>query len=207
MRPLQFLIILLLHSIIFNTVIAQTSVPIDKPRAFISINGTIGWHTIKFKNFGQSPGASFGFSVSLGIYAVEKDNYRGGLHFTLVEGASRNTKRRQMSEEFELPNTNFDKHLMFNFAQFRSGNFGWFNEYQLANITVIHRLGVGIFGTTELDQLYDLGLHNTLGLAFGENPLQFKWYVGVAHDAQVGTGNPNYSMDNIGLVFGGSRAF
>ncbi len=177
------------------------------PKAFISISGNIGRHNVRFIDFADAPGASFGFQVSVGIYALQKEGYEGGLHFTLVEGASYNKNRRQLSEDFDLPNPDFDKHHIFKFAQFRSSNIGWFSKVKVGELELFHQLGIGIFGTTELDQLYDFGLHNSLGVITGKQPDKLRFMIGVSHDKQVGSGNPNYTMSNIGVLFGGRRSF
>lgn len=176
------------------------------PRAFITINGTLGRHSITFKDFDKSPGLSFGFSVSAGIYAVNDGNYRGGLVFTLLEGASRNTSRRQLSEDFELPSPEFDKHIIFNFAQFRSTNIGWFSEYSTSKrVSLYHQIGFGIFGTTEQDQLLDFGMSNQAGVLIGDED-KFRLRLGLNYDNTFGTGNPNYLQNNLGFTLGGYRA-
>jgi len=179
----------------------------NNPTAFISISGTLGRHTINFKNDTKSPGFSFGFSISAGIYAVNSNRYRGGLHITLLEGASRNEKRRQTSEEFDPPHPEFDKHIIFKFAQFRSATIGWFNEWDAADsLTFYHQLGFGIFGTTESDQLLDFGMSNQSGVLTG-NSESFRGRFGINYDTTFGTGNPNYTQNNIGFTFGGFRSF
>jgi len=151
----------------------------SEPSFFLTINGTLGKHTIRFKDFKKSSGLSFGFSVSAGIYAVNKGDYKGGLVFTLLEGASRDTNRRQLSEDFELPNSSFDKHVIFNFAQFRSGTIGWFSQLQVADkLDVYHQIGFGIFGTTEKDQLFDFGMSNQAGILTG-NQNEFRFRLGI----------------------------
>jgi len=163
----------------------------NAPTAFITINGTLGRHSITFKDFDKSPGYSFGFSVSAGIYAVNNENYRGGLVFTLLEGASRDTRRRQLSEDFELPFPEFDKHEIFNFAQFRSATIGWFSEFETSDrVALYHQIGFGIFGTTVL-----IGDEN-----------KFRLRLGVNYDNTFGTGNPNYLQNNLGFTFGGYRS-
>ena len=178
----------------------------NTPTAFITINGTLGRHSITFKDFDKSPGYSFGFSVSAGIYAVDNENYRGGLVFTLLEGASRDTRRRQLSEDFELPFPEFDKHEIFNFAQFRSATIGWFSEFETSDrIALYHQIGFGIFGTTERDQLLDFGMSNQAGVLIGDEN-KFRLRLGVNYDNTFGTGNPNYLQNNLGFTFGGYRA-
>lgn len=202
---MQKLIILLsLVLLISITTYAQEE---SGPSAFISISGTLGRHNIKFKDFAQSPGFSFGFSVSAGIYAVDNGDYRGGLVLTLLEGASRNEKRRQLSEDFDPPKPEFDKHIIFKFAQFRSANIGWFSEWDVSdNVTLYHQIGFGIFGTTERDQLLDFGMANQAGVLLG-NPDSIRARLGANHDTTFGTGNPNYIQNNLGFTFGGFRAF
>jgi hypothetical protein len=179
----------------------------NRHNAFISVQGTLGLHTIAFKDFAKSSGVSFGYLVSAGIYAVQKPKYHGGLQFTLLEAASRNPNRRQISEDFTLPKPSFDKHIIFNFAQFRSGNIGWFQNYQLKpKCLIYHLIGFGVFGTTEKDQLLDFGMHNQLGLIWGKQN-GFCLKTGLVLDQTFGTGNPNYLQHNIGLSLGGSRAF
>lgn len=177
------------------------------PRAFISISGTFGKHSISFKNDAKSPGFSFGYSVSAGIYALQRGDYRAGLMLTLLEGASRNRKRRQLSEDFELPFPQYDKHHLFNFAQFRAANIGWFQELDLGEeVSIYHQIGFGIFGTTELDQLLDFGLSNQLGFLLGGKD-SFRGRLGLNLDTSFGTGNPNYKQSNLGITFGGFRAW
>jgi len=143
----------------------------------------------------------------LGIYAISSENYDGGLQFTLIEGASFDKNRRRLSEDFELNDTAFDKHIIFKFAQFRSTNIGWFSRVKLTEkIHLDHQFGLGIFGTTEKDQLFDLGLHNSFSLLLG-NVSSINYKIGLMHDAQVGTGNPNYKMSNVGVLIGASRSF
>ncbi len=178
-----------------------------QPSAFIAINGTLGRHNIIFRHFAKSPGLSFGYNVSVGIYAVNKEKYKGGLQITLLEGASRNENRRRLSEEFEIPYPDFDKHRVFKFAQFRSATIGWFSEYTFAeNRTLYHQIGFGIFGTTELDQLLDFGMTNHVGILLGA-PQGFNMRLGLSYDTTFGTGNPNYLQNNVGFVFGGHRSF
>jgi len=177
------------------------------PRAFIGISTTVGRHHVQFVNYKGSSGVSFGFNVNMGIYVVDNPRYKGGLQFTLLEGASFEKNRRQTSENFDLPNKDFDKHIIFNFAQFRSSSVGWFSRINLSSTMQLeHQLGFGIFGTTEKDQLYDLGLSNTAGIIIG-NPNQINYRIAITHDAQVGTGNPNYKMSNLGILLGGVRHF
>ena len=179
----------------------------DGPAAFISISGTLGKHKINFKNHAKSPGLSFGFSVSAGIYAIDNGDFRGGLVVTLLEGASRDEKRRQLSEDFNPPHPEYDKHIIFKFAQFRSATIGWFSEWDASdNSTLYHQIGFGIFGTTESDQLLDFGMSNQAGVLLG-NTDAFRARLGVSYDTTFGTGNPNYVQNNLGFTFGGFRAF
>lgn len=178
-----------------------------RPAAFFNVTTFVGRHNIGFSGFADSPGPSFGFQASLGIYVVNSRKYRGGLHYTTVEGASYDENRRQTSEDFVLPDAGFDKHLIFNFAMFRSGAVGWFHQLEFDRLSVYHRIGIGIFGTTELDQLYNLGLHNNLGAIMGGDRDNVRWTVGLMHDVQIGSGNPNYSMSNIAFTVGGYREF
>lgn len=174
---------------------------------FININGTLGNHTIVFKDFADSKGLSFGYAVNLGIYAVHKSKYRGGLSFGLLEAASRDENRRMLSEDFVLPNPSFDKHIIFKFAQFRSGNIGWFSEYDFSEkLTFYHQTGFGIFGTTEKDQLLDFAMNQQAGLFVGSKK-GFRGRFGINFDTTFGTGNPNYLQRNIGISFGGTRSF
>lgn len=196
-----------LFLLFINASYAQDSNENSDPGFFLTINGTLGKHTIKFKNFAKSSGFSFGFSVSAGIYAVQKGDYKGGLVFTLLEGASRNVDRRQMSEDFDLPHKSFDKHSIFNFAQFRSGTIGWFQEIKITDtLDIYHQLGFGIFGTTEKDPLLDFGMANQAGLLIG-NKDNFRFRLGATYDTTFGTGNPNYKQNNIGITFGGFNDF
>jgi len=199
-KALFFVIILSLPFISFS----QNE---DGPKAFISISGTLGRHKINFKNHAKSPGLSFGFSVSAGIYAVDNGDFRGGLVVTLLEGASRDEERRQLSEDFDIPYKDFDKHIIFKFAQFRSATIGWFSEWDASNNTTLyHQLGFGIFGTTESDQLLDFGMSNQAGFLLGDQD-SFRARLGATFDTTFGTGNPNYTQNNIGFTFGGFRAF
>jgi len=198
-----YIFLFLLTSISFS----QEVINNPDPKFFLTINGTLGKHTINFKDFSKSSGLSFGFSVSAGIYAVHKGDYKGGLVFTLLEGASRDEDRREISEGFELPNAKFDKHIIFNFAQFRSGTIGWFQEVTITkNIDIYHQLGFGIFGTTEKDQLFDFGMSNQAGVLIGK-PNAFKFRLGITYDNTFGTGNPNYTQNNLGFTIGGFRSF
>ena len=190
-----------LFFIVFSTILTAQ----NTPKAFISINGTFGRHSITFKNYAKSPGLSFGYSVTMGIYAVNDDGYKGGLAFTLLEGASRGTRRRQLSEDFVLPSPSFDKHVIFNFAQFRSANIGWFSELKVNDdTTVYHKVGFGILGTTEKDQLLDFGMANQVGLLIGAED-SFRMRLGLNYDNTFGTGNPNYLQNNFGVTIGGYR--
>lgn len=172
-------------------------------KLFLSIGGSIGRHNIEFVSIGSSPGLSFGLSVEGGIYATHHLKYKGGLYFNYTDAASRNVDRRAMSESFVLPNPKFDKHIIFNFAQFRASNIGWFSEYELKpSIALFHRIGFGIFGTTERDQLYDFALHHEVGTLLGSSS-KFRVKLGLVLDHTFGTGNPNYKQSNIALVVGG----
>ena len=200
MKKVIILLFIVLNSML---VYAQN----EGPAAFISISGTLGRHTVKFKDYAKSPGFSFGFSVSAGIYAVNNNDFRGGLVLTLLEGASRDEQRRQLSEDFDLPDKNFDKHIIFKFAQFRSATIGWFSEYDTSeNTTLYHQIGFGIFGTTERDQLLDFGMSNQAGVLLG-NSDTIRARLGGTFDTTFGTGNPNYVQNNIGFTFGGFRSF
>ncbi len=173
---------------------------------YININGTVGHHTIVFKDYAKSSGLSFGYVVNFGIYAINKSKYGGGLFFSLLEAASRDENRREKSELFTLPNPNFDKHIIFKFAQFRSGNIGWFNEFDLSSkFSIRHSIGFGIFGTTEKDQLLDFGMNNQLSLFYG-NKDKFGIRVGINFDNTFGTGNPNYLQRNLGISIGGEKS-
>lgn len=172
-------------------------------KLFLSIGGSIGRHSIEFVSLGTSPGLSFGLSVEGGIYATHHNKYKGGLYFNYTDAASRNVDRRAMSESFVLPNPKFDKHIIFNFAQFRASNIGWFSEYEhKASIALFHRIGFGIFGTTERDQLYDFALHHEVGTFLGSSS-KFRVKLGLVLDHTFGTGNPNYKQSNIALLVGG----
>lgn len=202
MKSLKILILLTFSSV--SILQAQDSFI---PKAFISISTTAGSHSIKFVDFDQSAGLSFGFDLNVGIFAVQKTKFQGGFQFALLEGASYEENRRQISEDFVLPNTDFDKHIIFKFAQFRSATVGWFSRLQLKdNIALEHQLGFGIFGTTEKDQLYDFGMRNSLGVILGK-PERINFKLGLIHDAQIGIGNPNYTMSNIGILIGAVRSF
>lgn len=177
------------------------------PQAFISMQFVLGKHNVQFKTLGNSPGFSFGFKLNAGIYFINEGNYSGGLQFTLVEGASNNKKRRQMSEDFERPNKGFDKHIVYKFAMFRSSNVGWFSELKTGELTLFHQIGFGIFGLTENDPLYNFGMHNHVGLITQQATDQARLHLGILHDWTIGSGNPNYSISNIGLSMGGMRNF
>lgn len=195
----HFLVIVLLGLISFPSFASN---PERTPKGFISIEGTLGRHDVHFKTFAHSPGLSFGFKASLGFYIHSGEQWRWGLYYGLVEGASFNEDRRQLSEDFVLPNTDFDKHIVYKFAMFRSSHIGWHQELVLSKFASLnHQIGFGIFGLTENNPLYNLGVHNSIGLSFGKNP-RLKWQLGLIHDAMIGTGNPNYGVNNIGLVFG-----
>jgi hypothetical protein len=174
----------------------------EEPTAYLSIQIFVGKHHIAFKDYKKSKGLSFGFNVSLGLYLIHNDDYHGGLQFTLLEGASYEENRRQLSEDFDLPNKDYDKHIIFKFSQFRSANIGWFNQLDIDDYAIFYRLGFGIFGTTEKDQLFDFSMHNTLGLLANSNN-KTSFLIGFSHDAQIGIGNPNYTMSNTALTFGG----
>lgn len=179
---------------------------LENPSAYLSISAFIGQHKISFKNYTKSKGTSFGFNVSLGIFLINNKDYHGGLQFTLLEGASMDKKRRQLSENFNLPNKNYDKHILFNFAQFRAANIGWFNQIDTNNFSFFHLIGFGVFGTTEKDQLFDFSMHNALGILTNKaNTTRF--LMTITHDAQIGVGNPNYTMSNTAFSFGGFRTF
>jgi hypothetical protein len=179
---------------------------LEKPTAYVSIQISLGQHNISFKDYASSKGYSFGLNLSLGLYLVNDKDYNGGLQFSLLEGASYEKNRRQKSENFVLPNKDFDKHIIFKFAQFRSVNIGWFNEFDIDNTTVFHRLGFGIFGTTEKDQLFDFSMHNSLGI-IANNKENTRFLIGLTHDKQIGIGNPNYTMSNTALTLGGFGNF
>ena len=192
---------------------AQTTTPtLEKnPKAFISMSVILGRHDVVFKKFAHAAGLSFGFKINAGIYAVNNGNYRGGFQFTLIEGASNNKDRRRLSEEFELIDKNFDKHSVYKFAMFRSSNVGWFSELKLgqetSSITLYHQIGFGIFGLTENNPLFNFGMHNSLGIMTGDFTDNFRLKVGMLHDAMIGTGNPNYGVNNIGFSIGGMKNF
>jgi hypothetical protein len=183
---------------LFNYLLAQ-----ETKHIFVNINGIAGSHTIVFKDYKNSTGLSFGYAINLGIYAVNKSKYRGGLFFGILEGASRDVNRRKASEDFVLVDPKFDKHIIFNFAQFRSGNIGWFTEYSMRpNTTFYHQAGFGIFGTTEKDQLLDFGISQQIGLLLGHQE-KFRTRIGLIFEGSFGTGNPNYLQRNIGFSIGG----
>lgn len=178
-----------------------------KPSAFISLQITLGRHNIIFNDFAKAPGMSFGFKFNTGIYIITDKEFRGGLQYTLIEGASYNKNRRKLSEDFVLPNPKFDKHLVFKFAQFKSSNVGWFSEIDLEdNFTIFHQIGFGIFGLTEKSPLLDFAMHNHLGVIF-QDRTGFRINSGIMHDITIGTGNPNYDINNLGWTFGGFRGF
>ncbi len=179
---------------------------LNKPAAFISISAFGGRHNISFKDFAKSTGWSFGLNLSMGIYLINKSDYHGGLQFNLLEGASFEKQRRQLSEDFILPNKNYDKHIIFKFAQFRSTSIGWFNQIDVDNFSLFHQIGFGIFGTTEKDQLFDFSMHNALGILTNNNN-NTRLLISVMHDIQIGLGNPNYRMSNTALSVGGFRNF
>lgn len=167
---------------------------------FLSFEGTMGRHNVAFKNYASSPGMSFGFKVSAGFTVVESGAYSGGPQYTLIEGASYHAKRRQLSEDFERPNKDFDKHIIYDFAMFKSSNVGWTSFIELGGSTFYHSLGFGIFGLTENDPLYNFGMHNNAGILFGKAATQ--WRLGLSHDVTIGNGNPNYSISNLALNVG-----
>ena len=191
---------------IFFYINSYSQTTLDKPAAFISISVFAGRHNISFKEFAESTGWSFGLSLSMGVYLINKTDYHGGLQFNLLEGASIEKRRRQLSEEFILPNKNYDKHIIFKFAQFRSTTVGWFNQIDIDNFSLFHDIGFGIFGTTEKDQLFDFSMHNALGVLTNNNN-NTRLLLSVMHDMQIGVGNPNYSMSNTALNVGGFRSF
>jgi hypothetical protein len=192
------------YSILFIFCLLHVNISAQKTnQVFVNINGFAGSHTIVFKDFKNSTGLSFGYAINLGIYAINKTNYQGGLFFGLLEGASRDLSRRKLSEDFVLEDSKFDKHIIFNFAQFRSGHIGWFNEFNIGPRSMLyHQIGFGIFGTTEKDQLLDFGMAHQLGLLLG-NQEKFRMRIGLIYDTSFGTGNPNYIQKNIGLSIGG----
>lgn len=175
--------------------------------ALASIQIFVGRHNVNFKNYAHSPGLSFGFKVNIGIYVVKNESYRGALQYTLLEGASNNKDRRKLSEEFELPNPNYDKHIVFKFAQFRSSNIGWMSEFDLGNISLFHQIGFGIFGLTEKSPLFDFSMHNHVGILLGDFEEALRPNLGILYDQTIGTGNPNYDISNIGFSGGGLRNF
>ncbi|MDX2306522.1 MAG: hypothetical protein NW226_27175 [Microscillaceae bacterium] len=185
---------------------AQGTEEFYRPNAFISLEMTLGRHNVIFKDFAKAPGMSFGFQVNLGIYVIRKEDFRGGFQYTLIEGASNNEDRRRLSEEFVLPQPEFDKHIVFKFAQFRSSSVGWFSELDAGNVTLYHQIGFGIFGLTERDQLFDFAMHNQIGVLL-RAPEAFRIKLGLIHDVTVGTGNPNYDVTNLGFTFGGFKSF
>ena len=193
------------------TLKAQNNMIEQNPRAFISMSVILGRHDVVFKTFDNAAGMSFGFKINAGIYAVNSGNYRGGLQFTLIEGASNNNKRRKLSEDFELIDKNFDKHIIYKFAMFRSSNVGWFSEFKLgqqtSNITLFHQIGFGIFGLTENNPLFNFGMHNSLGIMTGDFTDNFRLKAGFSHDTMIGTGNPNYGVNNLGFFVGGMKNF
>lgn len=204
MKKLIILILVLVLS--FSNILGQETEL--SPKAFISFDMVLGRHNVQFKTFAHSPGFSFGFKVNAGIYIVESQNYRGGLQFTLIEGASNNKDRRRLSEEFDRPNKEFDKHIVYKFAMFRSSNVGWFSEISVSdNITFFHQLGFGIFGLTENDPLYNFGMHNHVGILTGKPEDNIRLRLGVLHDLTIGNGNPNYSISNLAFSIGGLKNF
>lgn len=202
---IQRLLLLLLFTGIMLKVSAQNTSQF--PQAFISMQFTLGKHNVQFKTLGNSPGFSFGFKLNAGIYFVNEGNYAGGLQFTLLEGASNNKKRRQMSEDFDRPDKGFDKHIVYKFAMFRSSNVGWFSELKTGDITLFHQIGFGIFGLTENDPLYNFGMHNHVGIITQQATDPARLHLGLLHDWTIGAGNPNYSISNVGLSVGGLRNF
>ncbi|WP_338760568.1 hypothetical protein WAF17_13850 [Bernardetia sp. ABR2-2B] len=197
----------------FLKVKAQTTTPtLEKnPKAFISMSVILGRHDVVFKKFNHAAGMSFGFKINAGIYVTNSKRYRGGLQFTLIEGASNNKDRRRLSEEFELIDKDFDKHIIYKFAMFRSSNIGWFSELKLGqeknNIALFHQVGFGIFGLTENNPLFNFGMHNSLGVITGDFTDNFRLKVGLLHDTMIGTGNPNYGVNNFGFSIGGMKNF
>lgn len=206
MKRIVFILIFLLVST-KSQLYAQSNTEAYNPSIFASIQFTLGRHEVIFKKFAKSPGMSFGFKFNLGIYIVTEPDFRGGLQYTLVEGASYHKHRRQLSEDFDLPNKNYDKHLVFKFAQFKSSNIGWVSEFDVEdNLTLFHQIGFGIFGLTEKSPLLDFAMHNHLGINF-QDKTGFRIHTGLMHDITIGIGNPNYDVNNLGLTVGGFRAF
>lgn len=167
---------------------------------FLSIEGTFGRHNVQFKEFSNSPGASFGFKVSAGLLVIQGEGYQGGPQYTLIEGASYNKNRRRLSEDFVLNDPSFDKHIVYKFAMFRSSNVGWASFIPIGNGRLYHTVGFGIFGLTENDPLMNFGIHNSLGIELGQR--SFRWKFGLGHDLTIGNGNPNYSISNLALNMG-----
>lgn len=170
---------------------------------FLSLEGTFGRHNVQFKEFAHTPAASFGFKVSAGLLVIQGEKYQGGPVYTLIEGASYHKDRRRLSEDFELNNKDFDKHIVYKFAMFRSSNVGWASFYNVGNTRLYHTVGFGIFGLTENDPLYNFGMHNSFGIQLGQKAYQ--WKIGLGHDVTIGNGNPNYSISNLGLNVGMAR--
>lgn len=167
---------------------------------FLSFEGTLGRHNVEFKEFASTPALSFGFKVSAGFTVVESGSYSGGPQYTLIEGASFHPNRRKLSEDFELKNPDFDKHIVYNFAMFRSSNVGWTSFIDVGGSTFYHSVGFGIFGLTENDPLFNFGIHNNAGILLGNSATQ--WKIGLSHDLTIGNGNPNYSISNLALNLG-----
>ncbi|HAS42859.1 MAG TPA: hypothetical protein DCS93_20435 [Microscillaceae bacterium] len=208
MKKILFLYSFIVCGCFFQVAQAQAQQsPNDFPRAFLSMQFTLGKHNVQFKSLGNSPGFSFGFKFNAGIYLVNDGNFAGGLQFTLLEGASNNKRRRQMSEDFDRPDKNFDKHIVYKFAMFRSSNVGWFSEIKAGEVTLFHQIGFGIFGLTENDPLYNLGMHNHVGIITQQPESPTRLHLGLLHDWTVGSGNPNYSISNVGMSVGGMRNF
>jgi hypothetical protein len=201
-------IILLLLLTVCCIKISFSQENIVAPKAFLSIDLILGRHNVRFKTFADTPGFSFGFKVNAGIYLVNKSQYRGGLQFTLMEGASNHKDRRDKSEKFDLPNKDFDKHIVYKFAMFRSSNVGWFSEWKASEkVWLFHQFGLGIFGLTENNPLFNLGMHNHIGILTGKSKDDFRLRIGVSHDLTIGNGNPNYSISNLGFSVGGLKRF
>lgn len=198
---------ILLFALFISSFFLQAQEEDFTPKAFLSIDLVLGRHNVAFKTFADSPGFSFGFKVNAGFYIVNNTNYQGGFQFTLIEGASNNSDRRRLSEEFDRPNKDFDKHIVYKFAMFRSSNVGWFSEFKVGELTLFHQIGAGIFGLTENDPLFNLGLHNHIGILTGDPGDKVRLKMGVLHDLTVGNGNPNYSISNLAFSVGGFKNF
>lgn len=186
---------------------AQTTTDEYNPSAFLSLQVTLGRHNVIFKDFAKTPAMSFGFKLNAGIYVITNRDFRGGLQYTLIEGASYHKNRRKLSEDFVLPHPEYDKHLVFKFAQFKSSNVGWFSEIDLEdNYTLFHQIGFGRFGLTEKSPLLDFAMHNHVGLVMRDKT-GFRVNAGLMHDLTIGIGNPNDDISNIGVTLGSFRGF